>query len=156
MKRTTLLSITLAAALGLTGPFALAGTTGHEGHAAATLALSLNNGAKWQGDASMIQGMAGIRAVIERNKEAIHQNTLAAADYKPLAAEVQGQVDYLVQNCKLSPEADAQLHVVLGQVLEGMAEMDGGADPRAGAIRIVEALNVYGNYFDHPGWTAIE
>jgi len=156
MKRMMTLSLALAVSLGLAAPFAIAQTTGHEGHGASTLALTLNQGAKWQGDESMITGMSGIRDAMARNIQAIHENTLPAADYKPLATEVQGKVDFMVENCKLSPEVDEQLHMVLGQVLEGVSEMEAGPEPRAGAVRIVEALNAYSEHFEHPGWTAIE
>lgn len=156
MIRTILLPLGLALMLGLPGTVALAQTSSHEGHAAAELSLTLHNGAKWQGDASMIQGMSGIRDAIARNMGSIHDNTLPPDSYPALAAEVQGQVDYMVENCHLSPEVDEQLHMVLGQVLEGVVAMEDGDDPRAGAVRIVQALNAYGEHFEHPGWQALE
>ena len=156
MIRTTLLPLGLALMLGLPGTVAPAQTSSHEGHAVAELSLTLNNGAKWQGDASMIQGMSGIRDAMVRRMGSIHDNTLPSDNYPALAAEVQGQVDYMVENCQLSPEVDEQLHMVLGQVLEGVAAMEGGDDPRAGAVRIVQALNAYGEHFEHPGWQSIE
>ena len=156
MNRTHILSLTLAVALALPGSLAIAQTVMHEGHGATELALTLDNGAKWQGDASMIRGMSGIRDAMARDLAAIHDNALPSAGYPALAAEVQGQVDYMVENCHLAPEVDEQLHMVLGQVLEGTAEMEGGADPRAGAVRIVQALNAYGEHFEHPGWQVLE
>lgn len=156
MRRTTLLPFGLALMLALSGTVAPAQTSSHEGHAATELSLTLNNGEKWRGDASMIQGMSGIRDAMAHGMGAIHDNTLPADSYPALAAEVQGQVDYMVENCRLSPEVDAQLHMVLGQVLEGVAAMEGGDDQRAGAVRIVQALNAYGEHFEHPGWQGLE
>lgn len=156
MRRTTLLPFGLALMLALSGTVAPAQTSSHEGHAATELSLTLNNGEKWRGDASMIQGMSGIRDAMAHRMGAIHDNTLPADSYPALAAEVQGQVDYMVENCRLSPEVDAQLHMVLGQVLEGVAAMEGGDDQRAGAVRIVQALNAYGEHFEHPGWQGLE
>lgn len=156
MRRTTLLPVGLALMLALSGTVAPAQTSSHEGHASAELSLTLNSGEKWQGDASMIKGMSGIRDAMARRMEAIHDNTLPADSYPTLAAEVQGQVDYMVENCRLSPEVDEQLHMVLGQVLEGVAAMEGGDDQRAGAVRIMQALNAYGEHFEHPGWQGLE
>lgn len=154
--RLTLISLAAAAALGLAAPAALAETASHEGHAAQALALTLDNGAKWQGDDVMLRGMTAIRAALASRSPAIHDNTLPAGEYLALAAEVQAQVDDMVANCQLSPAVDEQFHMVLGQVLEGTAAMEAGTDARAGAVQIVEALNAYGRHFDHPGWEPLE
>jgi hypothetical protein len=60
-----------------------------------------------------------------------------------------------VQNCKLEPEADAQLHIVIAELLAGAEAMQGkepGVARRAGAKRVVKALNAYGEHFEHAGW----
>jgi hypothetical protein len=124
----------------------------HDGHGAATLELKLNAGAKWQGDAAMRESMADIRAAIAARLGEIHENRLPAGQYKALASTVQGEIDYMVENCKLPIEVDEQLHVVLGQVIDGIGEMEDGENPRAGAVLIVKALNAYGEHFEHPGW----
>lgn len=133
-----------------------AGTTSHEGHQASDLVLTLNAGAKWQGDGNMIKGMNGIRAALAPRIPAIHSQTLPPSDYQALAADIQSQVDFMVTNCKLAPEVDGQFHMVLGQVLEGVAELRAESNRQAGAARIVTALNGYGDYFAHPGWQPLE
>ena len=55
----------------------------------------------------------------------------------------------------LAPEVDEQFHLVLGQVLEGISELESSDAPRDGAVMIVEALNAYGEHFEHPGWQMI-
>ena len=63
-----------------------------------------------------------------------------------------------MQNCKLEPEADAQLHIVIAELLAGaeaMQRKDGGVEPRAGAERVAKALNAYGEHFEHAGWKRI-
>ena len=50
----------------------------------------------------------------------------------------------------LPEDADAQLHVVLEQIIDGVAEMKAGRDK--GAVKIVQALDMYGKYFNHTGW----
>jgi hypothetical protein len=61
-----------------------------------------------------------------------------------------------VQSCRLEPAADAQLHVVLIQLLAGAEAMEGkvpGENRRDGAERIGKALDAYGTHFDHEGWS---
>lgn len=33
-----------------------------------------------------------------------------------------------------------------------VSTMREGGDPEAGAVKVVEALDAYGDYFEHPGW----
>jgi len=72
------------------------------------MALTLNAGAKWQGDDNMIKGMEGIRGAIVPRLAVIHDQT---------------------------PEVDEQLHMVLEQVLNGVSELQNGPDQRAGAAK---------------------
>ncbi|MFC3166080.1 hypothetical protein [Ciceribacter thiooxidans] len=146
----------LVFALGAWSAPSWAATTSHEGHQAATIELTLNGQTKWQGDENMLKGMDGIRSALATRLPAIHDASLQPADYKTLASEVQAQVDFMVTNCKLAPEVDEQFHIVLGHVLDGVAELEGDADPRSGAVLVVQALNAYGTYFEHPNWQPLE
>ena len=154
MLSLTALAVTLALVLGAPG-IAAAATTSHDGHAAATLELELNNGAKWQGDQSMIDGMSTIRAAMVANLGAIHDGSLTVDGAKTLAADVQKQVNFMVENCVLEPAVDEQFHAVLGGVLNGIGALEAG-EVEPGAVAIVEALNAYGAHFEHPGWQNIE
>tara|TARA_R110002050_G_scaffold260658_2_gene400291 strand:- start:11113 stop:11586 length:474 start_codon:yes stop_codon:yes gene_type:complete len=142
--------------LSLSAGSGLAETTSHQEHAASELALSLNAGEKWQGDANMHQGMEAIRTALAGQLVAIHEDRLPTDDYKSLAAVVIEQTDFMIENCVLEPEVDEQLHSVLGQVIEGAFDMEEGSDRRAGAVRIVQALNAYGEHFEHPGWQPLD
>lgn len=146
----------LIIALGAWSAPSWAATTSHEGHQSAAIELTLDGQAKWQGDENMLKGMNGIRNALATRLPAIHDGSLPATDYKTLASEVQAQVDFMVTNCKLAPEVDEQFHIVLGHVLDGVAELEGDADPRSGAVRVVQALNAYGTYFEHPNWQPLE
>lgn len=149
-------ALIISLALGSGGLSSFAETGTHAGHQASDLALTLNAGAKWQGDENMVQGMNAIRASLAAAIHAIHSQTLPPDHYKSLAADIQGQVDFMVANCKLTPEVDEQFHLVLGEVLDGISEMENGPNHEAGAVRIVSALNSYGEYFVHPGWQSLE
>lgn len=146
----------LSFAIGTTAVAYATEPAAHAGHQANDLLPRLNAGAKWQGDANMISGMNAIRSSISPLVPAIHAQTLPADDYKRLATDIQAQVDFMVANCKLSPEADEQFHIVLAQVLDGISAMEAGPHREAGAARIVTALNSYGEYFTHPGWQPLE
>ena len=85
----------------------------------------------------------------------IHGNRLNRAGYAKLAAGLEREVGGIVAACKLAPEADAMLHLVLadlGAGIEAMAGKSKGGDPRRGAAKVLGALEDYGRYFDHPGW----
>lgn len=143
-------------ALALTTGPALAQTASHEGHAASELSLSLNAGQRWRGDKNMHQGMQALRDEFAARIDAIHENRLSADDYRVLAATVTEQTNFMIENCQLEPEADEQLHIVLSQVIEGGSNMEGGSDPRMGAVAVVQALNAYGEHFEHPGWQPLD
>ena len=126
----------------------------HEGRGAAT--PTLNNGQKWPTDAPLRQGMAGIQAALQRQLPAIHENKLNAAQYRALAKRTNTQIAFMVANCKLAPEADAQLHLIiaeLGAAAETMSGKDQTQSRQKGAMRLQHALETYGTYFDHPGWS---
>lgn len=149
--------LVLGLSFGAGMPASWAETASHDGHqAAATMALTLNAGEKWQGDDNMVKGMNGIRAAIAPLIPAIHGQALPASGYQSLAGDVQTQVDFMITNCKLAPEVDEQFHMVLEQVLTGVSEMKAEQTQEAGAVRIVTALNSYGDYFTHPGWQPLE
>ena len=153
MIKQTVLAVALALAFG--GPALAAGEAHEHGHGAEQAKLTLNHGKKWQTDAPLRQGMDNIRVALAGDLKTIHANKASAKQYEALAARVEGEVAYVVQNCRLDPEADAQLHLVIAEVLGGAEAMQGkekGVTRRAGAVRVVKALNEYGKHFDHPGW----
>ena len=120
--------------------------------------LVLDHGKKWQTDKPLRQGMGNIRAALASDLKAIHANKATPQQYKALAGRIESEVAGIVQNCKLEPEADAQLHIVVAELLAGAEAMQGkekGVKPRAGAERVAKALNAYGEHFDHAGWKRI-
>ena len=128
----------------------------HEGHGAAT--PTLNNGQKWPTDAPLRQAMAGIQTALQPKLQAIHENKLTAAQYRTLAKQTNTQIAFMVANCKLAPEADAQLHLIiaeLGAAAEAMSGKDKTQSRQNGAVRLQHALETYGTYFDHPGGSVV-
>lgn len=128
----------------------------HEHDAGGTIhTLQLDHGKKWATDEPLRKGMNEIRALIAANSAAIHAGKLAASQYAALGSQIEERVAYIVGNCKLGPAADANLHLVVADLIAGADAMQGkagAASPRAGASKVVGALDAYGRYFDHPGW----
>jgi hypothetical protein len=145
MIRKTALAITVA--LAFAAPLAF-GQAGHDhGHAADEAKLVLNQGKKWPTDAPLRQGMENIRDALGKRMK-----------YEALAAKVNLEVAGIVQNCKLEPEADAQLHIVIAELMAGAEAMQGkvkGETRRAGAEKVARALNAYAEHFDHAGWKGL-
>lgn len=148
-------ALAAAVALAFGGP-AFAANDAHEhGHGAQEAKLVLDHGKKWQTDEPLRQGMANIRGAVAKDVQAIHANKATPKQYEALAAKVNAEVAGIVQNCKLPPEADAQLHIVVAELMAGAEAMEGkeqGVTRRAGAERVAKALNAYGEHFDHAGW----
>lgn len=164
----TIVSLAAAAmlGLGLAAP-AFAATAAHDhgqpaaaaqGHGhAAPAKLALNQGRKWTTDAPLRQRMGELRTLMAGKIPAIHANKLSEADYKALGAAVEQKVGQIVAECKLPPEADAMLHLVVADLIAGADVMQGKApgNPGEGAHKVVVAANEYGRYFDHKGWKAL-
>jgi hypothetical protein len=147
---------TVALALGLAlSVQAFAATEHPHGSHGAGLELTLNDGQKWPTDEALRRGMGEMRNAMETSLGRIHAGQFTSANYVALADRLQKQVDYVTANCKLPEEADAQLHLVLAEMLEGMEVMRVGADRSQGALRAVAALEAYGRHFDDPNWVSI-
>lgn len=113
--------------------------------------LQLNAGQKWQTDAPLRQAMRGIGEALNSSLDDIHNNKLDAAGYAALAGEVNQQVAYMVENCELEPEADAQLHIVIYRMMDSAQVMEKDGDiqeKRNGAVQLVGALDSYAQYFE--------
>lgn len=144
-------------ALGLSAGSLAADAHKHE-HGAAPAKLELNNGKKWATDAPLRKGMESIRKLMDASLHEIHEGKLSAAQYGALAKKVDAEVGGIVANCKLDPKADAQLHLVIAEIGEGVEAMEGKAKKvkrQTGAVKVIGALDKYGAHFEHPGWQSL-
>lgn len=127
----------------------------HDTSAAAVAQLKLDGEKKWPTDASLRNGMAAIHAAFEADHPAIHAGQATDAQYDALASRIETQVNSIVANCKLPPAADANLHLVVADLLQGVSLMR-GKDPQRtrhdGAALVHGALRAYPKYFDDPDW----
>lgn len=149
------LAAAFALSLAAAAPAALAADPHHHGHGAGAPKLQLNQGKKWVTDAPLRESMAAIRETVHGAPAPLHKGTAKAADYAPVGNRVEAEVGRIVKECKLPPNADAQLHVVVADLLAGADAMKAAKDAkagRAGLIQVDRALTAYGRHFDHPGW----
>lgn len=151
--------LTVFAALFLAAGPALAANDAHDhGHAAASATLQLNAGKKWETDAPLRQAMAQIRRQMAGSLHAIHENRLPAKGYDRLALTVEKAVGEMVANCKLGPQADEQLHIIIADLLAGAEQMAGKSNQAKrmdGALKVIDALENYSRYFDDSGFRPI-
>ncbi len=127
----------------------------HSHHDKESARLALNNGKKWATDENLRLGMNRIKNALAAELPAIHSGKASAAQYHALAKKVNEQVEFMVQNCKLDKDADAMLHLVITELIagaDGMSDQKSNETRRHGAEKIVNALESYGAYFEHPGW----
>lgn len=115
--------------------------------------LTLDDGKKWPTDNSLRQSMNRIRNALEAKLPDIHSGKATAKQYRALTQKVNGQIAFIMKNCKLEPKVDAMLHLVLADIIAGAEVMaQGSSEAHKGAEKIAQALGNYGAYFDHPGW----
>jgi hypothetical protein len=127
----------------------------HDHHGATGASLQLNGGKKWQTDAVMKANMEALRNDLAASIDAIHHRKFKPEEYRKLAATIESRVTKIISECKLEPEVDAQFHLLLPELFGGVNAMKGEGDQRAGAVRILRALDSYAEYFEHPGWKPI-
>lgn len=154
-NRPTRRSVLIALVLSLA--FMLSAAAQHT-HDAAHGELMLDDGRKWPTDAPLRQGMTAIRDAVATALPAPVADGESASEYRKLAAGIDEQLHSIVRNCKLAPEADAQLHLVLAELMRGSELMKSDiADQRdRGAAQVIHALAAYGQHFEHTGWRPIE
>ena len=69
-----------------------------------------------------------------------------------MADSMQKHVTHLMHNCKLAPQADAALHVLITELMEDAALVAANPQSEAGRSKLANALRNYPKYFDHPNW----
>ena len=158
MKRNLLLSLA-AVVLVVTatpGQMALAAEDHHHHGESSTAVqkLQLNAGKKWATDAALRQSMDGINQAMATALPLIHKDRFSDVDYAALATTINQKVGYAIEHCKLDAKADAMLHLVIAELMAGAEIMEGKTTTARhdGAVRVRQALESYGKYFQHPNW----
>lgn len=113
----------------------------HADHAQHTgdATMKLDAGQRWATDEALRTGMQRIRDAMQQASP-------------ELVLTIRQQIDYLIANCKLEPEADATLHGIIAQLLAGVDTLEKNPSSTEGIEKIHHAVQQYPEYFDHPGW----
>lgn len=150
----------LLLATALAAPLASMAAGAHDHHGSAEAhQLQLNAGKKWGTDAPLRKAMTSIHGSVTQILPAAHAGKATPADYDAFGNAVNQQVAYMVDNCKLPPAADEQLHIIVADLMAGAEAAQGkhGEDQRAeGVVKVAQASNAYGKYFNHGGWKAVK
>jgi hypothetical protein len=144
-----------ALALGILPPASAQQMHEHAHSGSAVAQIQLDDGRKWATDGSLRSGMTAIRKAFDADHPAIHAGKETNGQYDALASQVETQVKDIVKNCKLPAAADANLHFVIADLLQGVSLMRGtdpGRSRHDGAALVHGALIAYGKYFEDPGW----
>ncbi|HEY9150585.1 MAG TPA: hypothetical protein VIQ75_07250 [Gammaproteobacteria bacterium] len=161
MNKLTIKSLFPVAMLGLlllvAGPGQGADTTDHahdhQAHATQEAGgLVLNEGERWNTDAALREGMERVRASFAEVLPAYKRGELSPEAATDAAQAIEDHVAFMVENCKLEPAADAVLHVLVAELLQGAAGLRQAPASPEGLPRIHGVLRDYPRYFDHPGW----
>ena len=103
--------------------------------------------------------MSTIHQTVSQTLRTAHSGKAKVADYEAFGKDVTAQITYIVENCKLDPKADEQLHIIVADMMSGVEAAEGkeGEKKRAaGVVKVAQAANAYGKHFDHAGWKAIK
>lgn len=160
-QRSFLMKTFAALLLSATLAFPLAGmaATTHDHGSADPQKLQLNAGKKWDTDAPLRQAMTAVHKSVTQILPSAHAGKATTVDYDAFGSAINQQVAYMVENCKLPPEADAQLHIIVADLMAGAEAAQGkqGENKRAaGVVQVAKASNAYGKYFNHAGWKAVK
>ncbi len=146
--RPVFLALGLVTLLGATAAPASAQQHAHPTSAAAASATPAQ---RYVTDATLRQQMREIHgavATLERGQgdQASPQQTTRLAD------QVTGNVNTIIVNCKLPPDADAALHLIIGPLLRDASALKANPARRGAVAGMREALQQYARQFDDPGF----
>lgn len=112
---------------------------------------------KWATDAPLRKGMSEIKTLVEAAIPGVHAGKMSDEQFAALGKKVDEQISSIFANCKLKPEADAVLHGVLAQIMEGSRIVQTGDGKRSsGVVKMIRALDEYGSLFQHDGWKKVK
>ena len=105
----------------------------------------------WATDPPLREGMGRIRLSVDAlgHHERGHMGAEQAVE---MAANVAMDVDFLIANCKLDPDADAALHGVIAKLLKGAHALRANPADLAAIARMREAMAEYARDFDDPAF----
>lgn len=150
--KNNILSFTLFWLISISISYTVKAMEHDEHHGNTFTSMTLDQGNKWPIDDSLHIGMTEIKKLMTTNLADIHQNKFTDQQYSTLANAIQDQLNYLFVNCALPSSADAQLHILLSGVMQGVSQMNTNNEKQKGIILVMQALKNYFVYFNDPHW----
>ena len=153
MIRTLTILFAFAATAGLVACSGDGGATGaaqdvHDTHAAQGAAATAHpEGGLWPTDEPLRVGMSRIEVAVEQ--AAAEGQALSPEGGRQLAGVVEENVAYIVKNCKLPPQPDAALHVLIGRMITAASQLKGEGSAEEAVRQLVGVLRDYRGTFDH-------
>lgn len=147
-------SLTLASLLATASALALAfvssGTFAAEHHQHPDVRTTAHaEDGKWATDAPLREGMAAIREAVGSASPAGQMSEDQAA---ALRQEIETSTSFMLNHCSLPAQADAELHGLISELLQGAAALPHAATRAAAMSRIDAALQRYPELFSDPHW----
>lgn len=152
MPHPCLLALALALSLASLPALAQEGPHGHApGHVASGTADVEAPAQRWATDAPLREGMREIAGIVGAlgHYEMGHVETGQAV---MLAGQVNDAIADIVANCRLEPDADAALHIVLAALAQGATRFQQEPGDHAPIAAMRQALADYARLFDDPGF----
>ncbi len=109
-------------------------------------AVAPPKGTLWPTDEPLRAGMSRIESAVN---SAGAMQPLSRENADMLARTVEENVTYIVRNCKLPPEPDAALHVLIGRLMSAAGELASDVTSDAAIERLAAVLHDYHQTFDH-------
>lgn len=118
-----------------------------------------DTGELWRTDASVRRGMGELRATIDSVLAGRAGRGITGERLGELGHAIEARVRELIACCSSRETSGRHLHMLLAEMADGAALMTQGRHTdarRMGLLKVVQALNLYGDLFDHPGWQALD
>lgn len=148
--------LAVAAAAIVLVPAAVSATPAGRGDTAAVEAEAAR---RWRPAEEVRGGIDDIRALVAASFGAGPGRPLDAVRFAELGRTIEARVSQLIACCTKDETSARHLHMLLAEMADGTQLMRraGNVDARRmGLLKVVQALNLYGTLFDHPGWRALD
>lgn len=91
-----------------------------------------------------------VKRLVHDQEAKLKAGTLPKSKSEELNLKLTDQFNAIFNNCKLSPKADEQLHLIMASLIQGNNLIIKKGKQTEGYRLIHQALTRYPKYFDHP------
>lgn len=106
---------------------------------------------RWASDEPLRTGMRRIQTVVGALQHLEHGH-MDAGQAVAASRLIRQHAAFLVDHCRLDPEPDAALHVIIASLLHAAATIEADPGNPAAVATMREALDDYARGFHDPGW----